>query len=267
VSPGALPSPAHIVHVHVCFTTALTAPELAADEALLGPDELERARRFAFERDRRDFVCAHALLRRALSICAGGVAPEAWRYEREEGGKPTIAAPAAYRRIGFNLAHTHGCVVCAIAHDAVGVDVEPTARAAASIDLVPRVLAPLEIGELNRLPEAERPLRFIELWTLKEAYLKAVGSGLVTPLQAFAFGFDGPSSLRFWSDSGDLDWRFALIAADRYRVAVAARTAAPVIAMHTDERLRGRSGLLVPLRRSPDVAWSDLATSGSDLES
>jgi 4'-phosphopantetheinyl transferase len=120
---------------------------------ILSDEELQRYRAFHFERDRAAYLTAHALTRRALSRYAD-VAPPDWQFAKGPCGKPEIANPLD-RRLGFNLSHTHGLVACAVGWECeVGIDVE----------------------RINR--EINPAVSFFEEWTLKEAYLKALGVGL-----------------------------------------------------------------------------------------
>src|SRR5215813_11821908 len=97
------------VHVYDARASAWTPDALARDFALLEPGERERANRFHFETDRRMYVAAHALLRRALSRHAP-VEPAEWRFSGAEGERPEIAEPAPATRLRFSLSHTRSVV-------------------------------------------------------------------------------------------------------------------------------------------------------------
>jgi 4'-phosphopantetheinyl transferase len=160
---------------------------------ILDPHETARLDRFRFERDRRTFLVAHALLRSTLSHYAP-VAPAAWRFAAGDHGRPEIAwgggSPPPLR---FNVSRRCGLVACAVTRSAdVGVDVEDTSRLDKPLALARDVLAAEEVATIDSLPtECRRQQAFYELWTLKEAYLKARGVGLGLPLDSFAFGL-GP---------------------------------------------------------------------------
>jgi len=224
--------------VHVWWQTTDDVGERAIGQAvaLLSPDEHARYMRFMFDRDRRTFALAHALLRTTLSRYAA-IDPAAWEFREAKGGKPFALLPAGAPRLSFNLSHTDGLVACALADGLhVGVDVESLTREA-SDEVAERCFAPRELEVRRTLAtEADRTRRFFELWTLKEAYVKAIGAGLAHPLDTIAFtpdqvpeaiGFDAPAGV---DASG---WQFALFQpTDRHVLAVAV------------ERTGGRAGAI-----------------------
>ncbi len=160
--------------------------------ALLDEGERERMERFLFERDRRLYLAAHALVRRALSRHAD-VDPAAWRFAAEEGGRPVLAGPAPVPPLRFNLSHCRGLVACAIARERdVGIDVERITELPR--ELIDRIASPGEAAALRALPAGAQPERFFTLWTLKEAYVKARGLGLALPVEQACFYFDAPGS-------------------------------------------------------------------------
>ena len=209
-------------------TEGLTDQDIVEARRLLSDDERARADRFVFERDRRDFTAAHALLRSTLSRYAD-VPPDAWRFETADGGKPRLAHHAG--SLSFNLSHTHGFVACVVAHGCdVGIDVESIDR---RLDpaLANRFFSATETASIDAAPPEERVERFLELWTLKEAYLKATGKGLSHPLDTVVFDMRNDGAVTFHPPPGvdAAAWRFALFAPGaRFRLAVAVRRPAGV---------------------------------------
>lgn len=184
---------AHEVVVFLARPEALLTDDgRAAARALLTDRERARLDHFRFDRDRDVALASRALERRALSACAPGIAPADWRFEADGSGRPQLIAPRA--TLAWNVANTVGLVVCAVtrAPRAIGVDVEP-ARADAPPEVVDSHFASAERAGLRALPIADQPRRFVELWTLKEAYLKARSLGLSAPLTEFAVDPIGPS--------------------------------------------------------------------------
>jgi 4'-phosphopantetheinyl transferase len=198
---------------------------LAPLNEVLSDEERERRDRFVFPGDRRDFAAAHALLRNALSLY-GTTAPGAWSFEKDRHGKPSIvSSQAGSPPLVFNLSHTRGLVACVIARGtSVGVDVERCSRLVNAREIASRFFSGPELDILLRCEPKDYASRFIELWTLKEAYIKAVGVGLGVPLDSFGFQFEDNSRLRFKSAAGDGDaWQFWLAApSEDARVAIAA---------------------------------------------
>ena len=74
----------------------------------------------------------------------------------------------------------------AVSNHPVGLDAEWSKREV-DLGMAPLVLSGLELADLDRAPEARRAQRFLEYWTLKEAFIKATGRGLSQPLGRFWF--------------------------------------------------------------------------------
>ena len=154
---------------------------------LLSAEEQAKATRFAFAHDRDSYVAAHALTHVTLSEFFPR-APQDWAFKFNAQGKPRVDAKDESTRLSFNLSHTHGCVGVAVALDRdVGVDVERIAPARADAEVARHLFAPPEYAAFLDTPETERAEAFFDFWTLKEAYIKAVGLGVALPLKDFAF--------------------------------------------------------------------------------
>lgn len=184
-------APAGCVRVWLVDPDACSERELAACEAVLDEEERARAGAMRGAAVRRSFVVAHALARRSLSREAP-VAPAAWRFAREPGGRPEVAGPAEGAALRFNLSHTDGLAACAVVHGAaVGVDVEAGARLVRPLALAERFFAAEEAAALRALPEAAQRAQFLALWAAKEAVLKARGVGIAGRLAEVRVSFEG----------------------------------------------------------------------------
>ena len=158
--------------------------------ALLSAEERAKAERFAFAHDRDCYVAAHALTRATLSAFFTR-APQDWTFATGGHGKPRVASHDASGRLCFNLSHTRGFVAVAVALDReVGVDVERIAPDRADEAVARRLFAAAEFEAYCDEPKAGRAEAFFDFWTLKEAYIKAVGLGVALPLKDFAFTRD-----------------------------------------------------------------------------
>ncbi len=175
------PSEIRVLHAS---SAALSDAARRACLRVLSDDERARHLRFRFEQDRDAYLLAHALTR---TLLAGQleVEPRALRFKAGPHGRPELDWPRSSPALRFNLSHTRGLVACALAleHD-VGVDVEHFERRVELEQVARSVFSEPERAALMALPPEGRRRRFFELWTLKEAYIKAVGKGLALPLRA-----------------------------------------------------------------------------------
>lgn len=190
----------------------------------LSAEERERHGRFRFESDRDIYLVAHVLVRRMLARIAG-VAPDSFAFVAGEHGRPEISAPEPAKALRFNLSHTHGLVACAVtrARD-IGVDVEYVERKVEVMNVANHVFSTVEVAGLAALSGEAQRERFFELWTLKEAYIKAIGKGLSAPLRAITFDPTraDPVPVRFGPEVADDASRWCL---RRYHVGEAHRMA------------------------------------------
>jgi 4'-phosphopantetheinyl transferase len=213
LTPLALPR--EQIHLWLVFQDEIQDEALLCSyRELLTDEERAREQRFHFLRGRREFLITRALVRTVLSRYSN-VRPEQWRFSATDFGRPEIVAPGeSDALLSFNLAHTGGLIVCAVAHArALGVDVEHLREGRAPLDIAHRYFAPAETSALHALPGPLQPDRFFDYWTLKESYIKAMGKGLSLPLDQFSFDLcverdikfrahapveQGPTDLRFW---------------------------------------------------------------------
>jgi 4'-phosphopantetheinyl transferase len=210
------------LHFWCAYPDDLLDPNVArACAALLTKAELERCQRYKFEQHRRESLASRALIRSALSQYRT-VVPTAWRFRKNEHGKPYLDSDCG---LHFNLSNSVGMVVCAIAEGIeVGVDVEPHERAHNIMAVAERVFSLAERAQLNELGATEKLDRVLSLWTLKEAYIKARGMGLAMPLEKISFLYECHQGARLEIDSGvDEDparWRFCSFDHAGHRIAV-----------------------------------------------
>lgn len=198
-------------------------------EGLLGEQELARARRLTDARQRERFLAARVAIRSILSLHDERVAPANWKFSSGPKGKPTLANAAPGRPIHFNISHSSNRFVMVVSSlDTVGVDVEAIRARPALTQIAQRMFSPRECAQLAALGQAERLFRFYDLWTLKEAFAKALGDSVFMPLRQLDFTLSPPGQLCFDAGPGRRDapgaWSFWLFNDDDdFRLAVAAR--------------------------------------------
>jgi 4'-phosphopantetheinyl transferase len=188
--PQSLPDePLHLnaSDVHVWHTSLLLADSLLSQlRAFLSPEERARAERFVFEDARVRFIAAHGMLRTIVSRYVNE-RPGTLTFTSGRHGKPSLAGPhGVVQRVRFNLAHSHDSALIAVASNReVGIDLERIRSDVESLKLAERFFSPHEFERLRHLPTDQANRLFFILWTSREAYLKARGTGLTLGLDRF----------------------------------------------------------------------------------
>jgi 4'-phosphopantetheinyl transferase len=217
----------HLWHVD---PEGLTDEEVAGLGArFLSVEEKRQRLRFCMEEDGRRYAVTRALVRRVLSRYAD-VDPRDWEFAANEHGRPMVVQPAGAAHLHFSISHTRGHIACLVGvREEIGVDVEGLGRRIEPLAIARRYFAPSEAKLLEGLPEADRRRRFFQLWTLKEAYGKALGRGLAVALDRlivlptaaegrFTFSFNPPSA-----DSADAWYLQSWQPTDQHVLAIAVR--------------------------------------------
>jgi 4'-phosphopantetheinyl transferase len=144
---------------------------------MLDAEELERAARFHFARDRRRFIVRRARLREVLT----GATEAPLRFETNAYGKPRLAGSDVH----FSTSHSGETWAVALSNVEVGLDIEAHDTAVDWRDLAAGLFGANEQAALHALPEADARRAFFDVWARKEAFVKAIGMGLSYPLDAF----------------------------------------------------------------------------------
>ena len=194
--------------VEVWWTTA------EHDETVLSAAERVELDQLVLAKTRREYVTARSLVRTTLSRHAD-VDPRSWTFRTNAWGRPEISPPSELR---FNVSHAEGIVVCAVTRGReIGVDVERIGRLTSNV--AEDFFARCEVAALRAMPLAAQPERFLEYWTLKEAYIKARGMGLALALDEFWFRFD-PLVLEVTNGDDPQRWQLAQLRLPDHLIAV-----------------------------------------------
>ena len=157
----------------------------------LSEDEVAKAERFHWHRDRARYLVGRAALRRVLADRLGCL-PAAIRFSYGSNGKPMLEGGRG--QVEFNLAHSGGDAVITLANGAaVGVDIELLRPIADAESLAHLVFSDTERHKLELAPDPVSA--FLNGWTRKEAYVKALGLGLTAPLTEITVSLSGRAAL------------------------------------------------------------------------
>jgi 4'-phosphopantetheinyl transferase len=157
--------------------------------SLLDAEEKKRAERYRVDVARKRYVAARAITRLLVARCAN-VEPSALIFATGARGKPRLEFPKPTPAVWFNTAHSGDTAVVALATAELGVDVESLRPVPNLGRLAQRFFSHGEREQLSARPESARDAAFLTLWTCKEAYLKAVGSGIAMPLRRVEIDLD-----------------------------------------------------------------------------
>lgn len=202
------------IHVYCLFTDDVHSPDVLNEyESLLTQWEREKVFRYFFEKDRKTSLISRALLKMVLSgyteldICHID-------FVMNSHGKPELKKNSNENRVRFNLSHTRGMIVLAVILECdIGTDVESFNGKNNSSQIARHFFSEKEVLALQQKPECLRNECFYEFWTLKEAYIKAIGLGLSIPLDTFSFLLDGSGiTIEFQEGMNDQpeEWFFYL---------------------------------------------------------
>ncbi len=198
------PPPARLTlatgEVHV-WRASLDLPEPRVESLAqhLAPEDVERAGRFYFERDRKHFTVARGVLRAILGLYLD-LPPARLVFHYNAYGKPFLPD----QPLRFNLSHSGELALYAVsAQRELGVDVERIRTDFQWEEIAEKFFSPRERMSLRALPTPLKYLAFFNCWTRKEAFIKALGEGVSFPLDQFDVSLSPDEPARLLSVKGD----------------------------------------------------------------
>ena len=190
--------------VHV-WNAHLDLPSARAEQLtpVLSEDERGRAGRFHFAKDRAHFIHTRCVLRVLLGRYLN-VPPADVTFLYGRTGKPELSPAFHDTNLQFNLSHSHGQLLFAIArHCAIGVDIERIRPEMDIEGIAERFFSFAETEQLRALTGLGKRAGFFNGWTRKEAYLKARGEGIGEGLDQFAVSLTPGKPARLLFDLRD----------------------------------------------------------------
>ena len=189
--------------IHVWSASLVQPDDVVANFAeLLSADEIARAQRFYFAKDRAHYIVGRGLLRQFLGNYLG--LNPAW-VELRYGpfGKPALKAGEINHTLQFNLAHSNGLALYAFCWNrALGIDLEHV-RPMNEDDFAAQVFAASESAHIAALAGEQKRRAFFKIWTCKEAFFKASGDGLSKPIDQAEIALDAEETASLVSIAGD----------------------------------------------------------------
>lgn len=175
------PLESQAVHLWLLDINQFTDAHYTQAAQIMNPSEGERAQKFV--RGKESYIASRWLLRKVLARYAG-VAPEAVEFLRGDKGKPYLPQ----REIHFSLSHSgHWALLAVSKIELIGVDIEAVSSTRDLTGIAESYYHPQEFAQLQRLTGSAQHDYFYRLWTLKEAFFKATGTGISAGLEKIAF--------------------------------------------------------------------------------
>lgn len=178
-------------------------PAIAQRSVLeLGNAERRRLAGIADEPSRLRFIAARLLARRLLRHCD----PDRPDWELAAEGAPQVLNQPRWH---LSLSHSGDWVAAAVGSQAIGIDIEHSLRPRRYLAIARHYFHASEADALEQGPEQQRLRRFLYQWTAREAYLKALGTGIAGGLLRLRVDFDSDDRPRVQLCDGGSGWRFA----------------------------------------------------------
>ena len=148
-------------------------------EHLLSETEKKRASQFKYEESKENFIICRAALRFLLSRYLKET-PASIGFFQNQDGKPAITDTYHQHNLEFNISHSNEiCLIAFSQNLELGIDVEEIRPIGELEDMAKSFLSKRELAAFNSCTPEKKPIKFFDLWSAKEALLKAIGCGLM----------------------------------------------------------------------------------------
>ncbi|MBW4552055.1 MAG: 4'-phosphopantetheinyl transferase superfamily protein [Aphanocapsa sp. GSE-SYN-MK-11-07L] len=173
-----------LAEVHL-WRASLLPEQTAEFWCLLSQDEQQRAEKFRQPKAQQWFIAARGILRLLLSRYLN-CPPQALAFTYGAHGKPMLQRSFNDLRLEFNLTHSGDLALYAFTLEhPLGIDLEQIRPDFNYLAIAQRFFSAQEVASLLSLPLAEQPTAFFQIWTAKEAYIKAEGGSVFAGLSQF----------------------------------------------------------------------------------
>ncbi len=162
--------------IYSCNITDISEAELHKSFFAMSKERQKSTLRLQNKQKQKAKIAADRLCRLAISEHCG-VSPESIIFTLNEKGKPY----AADLNVFFNVSHSGDMVVCAVSDNEIGIDIEKIRPI--NLKAAEKFACSNEIEYMEQTQNG-----FFEIWTLKEAYFKCIGTGLGNDIKTVSFG-------------------------------------------------------------------------------
>lgn len=163
-----------------CFNiTGISPDQYPMFKNAVSEERRKRADRYHFMDDSKRCICAELLLQYSLFQEAGRFAEINIIYNKF--GKPSLNYS---NNFSYNLSHSGKWVAIAYGNTEVGIDIEKIQPGKG--DIADKFFTEEENCFIHEAKGREQVERFTQIWTLKESYIKYLGTGLSTRLDSFS---------------------------------------------------------------------------------
>lgn len=179
-------------HAHV-WKASLDYSEAKVNLAIefLSRDEVERANRFYFVRDRMRFIIRRGILKQIIAKYLA-VDPKNLLFEYNRYGKPFLITDSLKHDFRFNMSHSKNIALYCIGYQKdVGIDIEYIREDFEFQQIIDRFFSHNEKEYIQKITIDQRRMAFFKIWTRKEAVLKALGKGVSFPLHMVNVPYNG----------------------------------------------------------------------------
>lgn len=168
-----------MIHINLISIEEVNSEILGMFRIAVSEERGKKADRYLLIDDSKRCICAELLLQHSLYHTFNRMIPLNISYN--DYGKPFLKQIEGF---SYNISHSGKWVVIAYGSSEVGIDVENVRKG--KVDIADRFFTAKEKEYIYRGPKEEQIRRFTEIWTLKESYIKYLGTGLSTSLNSFS---------------------------------------------------------------------------------
>ncbi|PWS29200.1 hypothetical protein DHW03_05090 [Pedobacter yonginense] len=167
----------NIKETHVfCVSIEAYFNKISNYKAVLNDEEIAKSERYSHHHSKITYITSRYFARKILSQFTNGGIPSEICFKSKKNKKPAVDG------IEFNSSHSGNLLLFVINASEVGVDIELMNENFDFSPLFENCFNDIEISTINQ--SENKILTFYQLWTRKEALLKATGEGLVDDLSS-----------------------------------------------------------------------------------